>query len=880
VLASAALGGSAIAQEKTTMLEEIVVTAQKRSENLQEVPIAISAYTSKTRELIGITTIQDLTNYTPGLSYSTALDRASIRGIGRNTNNLASEAGVATYADGFYNNSTTSAGSSPLQVERVEVLRGPQGTLYGRNSIGGTINIISKRPTTEFYGEGRLAYESFNRQVVEAAVSGPLADWLRVRVFAANTNQNDGYFHNVAGGPDEGGVTHANYIELQLAADFGPNVDAWLKASTYGYQNSSRNSAFVGSYDYSKIPVGFLANGAAYGILLPGSNFSAGTSETSATGITTNPALQNIRDFATNTPAKQVLSNAPTFVGHLNWHLPGVDLKYIGGFNKYNYHATTDFDGTAVSSYTVPLRTGSPAAGDFGPYCNATPGCTPVRVASDSVQQYVEDKQYYSNEINISSSGDGRLQWIAGLYQYSEEYTQPLYYPSLVPAFLTPYSIAPGAGAFGSALVTGLAPPNPSGKVYSANQDMNTDSHAAFGQVDWRFIDSLKLTLGARYTEDKRHGTESTRQICYGLSSYAYGCGDLGVYGSNAIATDVTNSLISHNNPMGTTGVATVDPITGIWSRGLKDEWHATTGTAGLEWNPNSDTALFGKYSRGYKSGGFNAGVITAAPETNPELVDAYELGAKLTLANTLQMNVAVFYYDYQGMQIPLSVTPLSGPTQTQFFNMDVQNSGAELETIWQPTSQLQLMFNYAYLTAEIQSKCDPATGEAVCLVDNNDAQAKDPQANQAGPLVPGSLGSPPSQSQSVYGQQVPQSPKNKASLNVNYRFDFSPGSLTLSASDIWKDSTYFSIFNRSYNLAPSYSQVDVRATWTDSENRYSVVAYARNLLDKEGYDGYNGGLVGNTNAIGGPQSVGETISLTPPRVFGIQVQYRIGSTK
>jgi iron complex outermembrane receptor protein len=876
VLAAAALGGSAIAQEKTTMLEEIVVTAQKRSENLQEVPIAISAYTSKTRELIGITTIQDLTNFTPGLSYSTALDRASIRGIGRNTNNLASEAGVATYLDGFYSTSTVSAASSPMQVERVEVLRGPQGTLYGRNSIGGTINTISKKPTSSFYGEGRLAYESYDRQVVEAAVSGPLADWLRVRLYGNNTNQDGGYYHNVSGGPDEGGVTHAHYVELQVAMDFGSSVEAWLKGSWYGYNNAGRTSSFVGSYDYSKVPVGSLSQGVAYGLLLPGSNYSE-----QGTGITQNPTAQHIRDFATNTPASQVLTDAPTFVGHLTWHLSGVDIKYVGGFARYKYDQTSDYDGTPVNSYTVPLT--APGAGDVGTPCSASPGCSPLRLDGHSVNRYTEDKQYYSNELNFSSSGDGRIQWIGGLYQYSEEYTQPVNFPSQNPAFISPRGITPGAGPFGSALIgpAGSSPSNPSTSVYYIDQHTYADSLAGFGQVDWSILDSLKLTLGARYTEDKRHGTEFTRQLCYGLTYYVYGCGDLGVYGTNAVATDVTKQLIYIPAPgdpasPGATGVATVDTTTGIWSRGLKGKWSATTGTAGVEWNPSADMNVYGKYSRGYKAGGFNAGTIQKLPETDPEYVDAFEAGAKFTLGGQLQMNLAAFYYDYQGMQIPLTVQPTTSPAITSFFNMDVKNYGAELETVWQPTSELQVLFNYAYLSTAIQSECDAALGLAsVCLIDNNDPQAKDPQANQAGPLLPSG-----NQAQSVQGQQVPQSPANKASLNVNYRFDFSPGSLTLSVSDTWKDSTYFSLFNRSYNLAPAYSQVDVRATWTDTENRYSIVGYVRNAANSLGYDGYNGGVIGNTNAIGGPRTVGETISLTPPRVFGIQVQYRVGSTK
>ena len=128
-------------------IAEIVVTAEKRNESLETVPVAISAYTSKTRDLIGIDTIQDMTNFTPGLAYSTSLDRAFIRGVGRQTNNLSTNPGVATYADGVYNSSVVAASGDELFEDRIEVLRGPQGTLYGRNAIAGTINSISKRPT-------------------------------------------------------------------------------------------------------------------------------------------------------------------------------------------------------------------------------------------------------------------------------------------------------------------------------------------------------------------------------------------------------------------------------------------------------------------------------------------------------------------------------------------------------------------------------------------------------------------------------------------------------------------------------------------------------------------------------------------------------------
>jgi len=158
--------GAVVAQEskapETMVLEEIVVTAEKRQANLQEVPVAISAFTSETRDLLGITNIQDLTDFTPGLSYASTLDRMSLRGVGRLTNNYGSDPGIATYSDGFYTASNVEAGKPPIVTDRIEVLRGPQGTLYGRNSIGGALNIVSKRPTDTFQSEVRATVGNYD----------------------------------------------------------------------------------------------------------------------------------------------------------------------------------------------------------------------------------------------------------------------------------------------------------------------------------------------------------------------------------------------------------------------------------------------------------------------------------------------------------------------------------------------------------------------------------------------------------------------------------------------------------------------------------------------------------------------------------------------
>jgi iron complex outermembrane receptor protein len=328
----------------------------------------------------------------------------------------------------------------------------------------------------------------------------------------------------------------------------------------------------------------------------------------------------------------------------------------------------------------------------------------------------------------------------------------------------------------------------------------------------------------------------------------------------------VTQALISRTAPPGTTGVPTVDAA-GIWSRGFDQTWDAVTGTAGIEWRPMDDSLGFLKYSRGYKAGGFNTGTITALPMTDPEFVNAYELGWKQQLGGRLQLNASVFFYDYKDMQIPLTYIPPAGPPQTPFVNLaKVESTGFEIETIWAPIDDLQVLFNYAYLNAEVKEAC--------CFVDGVDTGAVQPEAQPSGPR------SGTNQGQTLVGQTVPQSPKHKAALNVNYTFHFAAGSLNVGATDIWKDETYFSVFNRWYNLAPSYNQVDARATWTSEDNRYSLIAYGRNILDEDGYDGAGAGYqnqipLGGPNLRTIPRAIARNYSLTPPATFGMEVQYR-----
>ena len=229
---------TAAAVAEAPVIEELVVTAEKREQSLQDVPLAISAFSGKQRDLIGITSIQDYTNFTPGLVYSTFNDRASMRGIGRLTNIHAVDGAVAIYVDGVYTTSVVLAGNPPIETDRVEVLRGPQGTLYGRNAIGGTINIISPRPTDHPYAEVRAIAENYGFTNYQFAASGPLTEGLKVRLSGYKVDQTQGYYHNVnANMPTEGAKRNEWEYTFQASANLGENVETWIKYESLKWDN-------------------------------------------------------------------------------------------------------------------------------------------------------------------------------------------------------------------------------------------------------------------------------------------------------------------------------------------------------------------------------------------------------------------------------------------------------------------------------------------------------------------------------------------------------------------------------------------------------------------------------------------------------------------
>jgi iron complex outermembrane receptor protein len=900
--------------------ETVVVTANKREETVQDIAVAVTAVTDELRDEVGLNTVQDLTNFTPGLSFTQANDRIILRGVGRNTNNFGTEPGVANYVDGVYQSTAQIGNRDSIFIDRIEIVRGPQGTLYGRNSIGGALNIITKRPTDSFEAEARITVGNYDTQRIQAAVSGPITDSLRYRLVGAHNVTEEGYLTNRSGLQTEGGRTDYYNFEAQLEGEFGELVDWWAKYGRVTYENYGSPGGRTGvgalaNYDVTGIglPGATLPNpffglctsaadcGAQFALLVPNSTVVLG-------GQRTNPALTDRRSFNTDFSDVARVPRYEEATLETTFHAPAFDIKYIGGYVSYNYELFQDNDGSAVKQFTM-VKPGLPAAGVPNQVFTVFPAAQ---------SDYQENRSWFSNEVNVYSTYDSPLQWIAGLYQYQENFNQPAYsyLTEQAPGFTLrqTYATPPQAGQ------TVLPPTTftPAASIvlpgrgllrsYTNNKGLN-HSYGAFVQTDWQFTDQFKLTTGVRYSHDVKNITEEARLVCHTIclftAPFIPGIGVIPGYNALDI-TDTTWSGLKRdpqtgailintiNNVVGATAAnpsgATTNLATGIRSRKLSDKWDQLTGTLGLEWTPTNDDLIFGKYSRGYKAGGFGTATVgtnmTPDVRTEKEGVDAYEGGWKREWRDwNLTTNAALFLYTYSDIQTPLTVVPDVGPAFTALVNIpEAETSGFELETNWAPLDNLRIIFNYAYLNAELKEGC--------CFVDSIDPRAVLPGANPQGQtLANGSRG------QSVEGNKLPFSPEHKIAVNAAYTWDFDPGSFTASASYFWRDEFFTSIFNRSTGVAPAFDQTDLRLLWRDIDDRFTIIGYVRNVFDEIGYDAVSNGLRQSCASATVPPAAGTlpvtssscnsnglltqaglittSETLTPPRTYGVELQIR-----
>jgi len=559
--------GTATAQTSATALDEIIVTAQKRAENLQDVPISIAAVSADTIQKAGVQTLDAVQRLTPGLNMSAIgsgfVSYSYIRGAGTNVIDSGSDPSVAFFVDEVYLAGTAGLQFDLLDVERVEVLKGPQGTLFGRNAAAGAISIISKRPESEFNAYVQADAGNYDFYAVRGGITGPLS-------------ADGAWRYRLAGAHRERGA----YTENPAGRDPG-FIDNYTFKGSVEYQGEKLTARLTGDYFTSDngMTNHYLATANQVGLLNPAV-------------IPTLPTDQSMfrRYYNVDGFEKQ-----KTFMltARLEYELPFATLTSITGYRDNHFRRLQDQDGTIADGYALGAN-----------------------------QQDIT----WSQELRLSNDGE-RFRWIAGLY----------FYHGMTDRRDT---IDSGPDFAVAALRSSLG-------TYGQNLDVK--SYAVFGQATYDVTDQLSVTLGGRYTKDKKVSDQAT-------------------------------------DPFGPVGAYFVK---------LTPEWDSFDPAVTVEYEASDDIMLYGSFRQGFKSGGFQSlpgSLALASTVYDPEQVRAYELGAKTQwLEGRVTANVAGFWADIDDQQIlripvvGLTIIDNAGKTRTK---------GVDFTFTARPTPQLRLDFN------------------------------------------------------------------------------------------------------------------------------------------------------------------------------------------
>ena len=651
---------------------EIIVTAQRRAESLNDVAMAVQAVDADTLQALRVTDVRDLTAVAPSFTVSQSYQGVltyTLRGIGFNTINLSATSTVGTYVDEVAYAYPIMNTGPVMDLERVEVLKGPQGTLYGRNTTAGLINFITAKPTDRF--EGGLSvdlgnYETYN---IAGHVSGPLGEGIAARIAVRSENSDKGWQVSNSRGDRLGKVEKLG-VRGSLALD--PGEGTHIDLSVFWWQNKSDTVAGQGiGFTPATDPVTGTSTSSLFNA--PGlATYLAANFPTRASQADWAAEPARSADIGTGLGLKGPLAENNRFWGlklRLDQEL-GADMKLVS-LTSYN-----DFKRDALSDWS-----GAP----FEVLIQKADG----RIKSFAQELHVEGKS-------------GAINWLLGGYYANDK---------IIDANRTMLGQNANVGLiryFGSTL---LATPFKSGgytatqmaqafRSYEDDGRINTRTWSLFGNADWQLSDQFKATVGLRYTEDRQRYNGCSRDF----------------NGNMLPNVNVVNRALYFQ----TYGVFAA-PIT----QGQCNTFNPATGTFGevasvleennlawrvaLDWQPNSDTLVYASVSRGYKSGTTPINAANLARQNAPvvqEKLTAYEAGLKATLADRMvQANVSVFYYDYQDKQIS---TYFADPIYTALARLDnVPKSeayGLEAELTIRPARGIALTGNALWLHTRINS--------------------------------------------------------------------------------------------------------------------------------------------------------------------------------
>ncbi|KXJ61962.1 MAG: ligand-gated channel protein [Alteromonas sp. Nap_26] len=707
-------------------LERIEVTARKTLESLQETPVSITSVGAAELGEKGISVITEIQQFSPNTTLQTSRGTNStltafIRGMGQQDPLWGYEPGVGIYVDDIYIARPQGAVLDLLDVQRIEVLRGPQGTLYGKNTIGGAVKYVTKEMTGDTQMNVEATVGSYNQRDIKLTGQIPLIeDTVYLGVGYANLNRDGFGEYLISALPDQDKENYNKDLwAARVTLEVHPSEDLFFRI---GWDKTEDTSNAKGGYR-----------------LIPSILTDAPVPDSKFDSYTSLPTWNKVELEGYNWLARYNVSDK-------------LELKYIGSHRESYSPTNIDFDNTPLPIFDVPAE------------------------YDDSNDTHELQANYFGDNFSL----------VSGLYFYDGE----------------------SCGNFDAVLgILGatLGAPGLTREVTGCN---NSESWAAYTQLNYDVNDKLSFSLGARFTDEEKSAFVNNGLIFE--NTYPY--------------TGWIDGYVRPDGQLVPQELGTDSDGDGVLDAPAVQSWSRFTPRLGVEYQMTRDTMFFASYSQGFKSGTFNPRAQTNEPGVKPEVVDSYEIGVKSDVTDTLRINATLFSYDHKDRQYVGIDGDLSDPTS---LDQRLRNAaataakGAELEVTWVATDNLQFDVAYGYIDFEIKKN------------------------NAIPPLI-----------------GLASTPENTLNVNANYLLETSFGDISFNANYYYRDD--YLLFETSDLIQQdAYGMVNLSARWESLEGDWYAGIHVKNLTDEEylvgGYDfvtrdndgNYGAGLGGDTTLIG-----------------------------
>lgn len=710
-------------------IADIVITAQRQSQRLQDVPIAVSAFSADNIEKQQIVNPTALQQSLPSITFTkTGFTTSSftIRGIGDLCVGATCDQATAIHVNDMPLSTTRLFESEFFDLERVEVLRGPQGTLFGRNATSGVVNFITAKPDLSgVHAAGEFEYGNYDSKRARAMFNLPIGDTLGIRV-AGTYLKRDGYTFNTY---DNSRIDGRDLYSIRGTLSWEPSADTRIDLIGYYFREKDNRSRIQKQLCH-RDPTGVL------GCLPDTKSYETTNGLSTLAAVLTSTEFFRVNNAALAPFALQSLYGTDPYAGVVNptdvrtvridynptyfadeeqytakiFHdFGGVSLNFTGGYARNSVDSTVDYNlavegslatNPGLAALNAFGRTGSLAPflngvrqtlipnGPAGGVCQSASdprnvgvfggngiGCFPQSLDFD--RSRIQNRQF-SAEAHIDSSFDGAFNFLLGGI-YLDSLSRNNDY------FVNAFGLDYASGILGAA--SSAAIPGVNGNAFLGSPFYRNDtkrfrlkSYGIFGETYFTFSPRAKLTLGLRYNHDQK-SVQARNLTLNVLTPYTAGSIENGL---NYAAVDF-------------------DPTTaGIQPYAFRDvTFGRLTGRAVFDYKIDDNKLLYASYSRGYKSGGINPPVAASfsVPTTfAPEQVDAFEIGSKNTFAHgALRLNLTGFYYKYKGLQLSRIVARTAVND-----NVDANIYGVEAEAVIAPVPRFVVNMNASYLHTEI----------------------------------------------------------------------------------------------------------------------------------------------------------------------------------